>query len=349
MYEVELYSKQMINEAIRRKMTDLHFIPQEEHFLLMYRYNGDLQMWRQMPMKLSERLISHFKYRSGMDIGERRKPQSSSMTYQVSTSTTYSLRLSTLPSKNKESLAIRILPDFSLQSFSSLSILRTQVKTLETITKLSHGLCLVSGPTGSGKTTTLYSIIEHILHKKEKAVITIEDPVERNIPKAIQVEVNSKTGMTFDSALKASLRHDPDVILLGEIRDEETAKIAVRAALTGHLVLATVHADNCFSALMRLREFGVSQLDLSQCCKMILSQRLLKTKCPYCTGSCMPVCSRVRLMSRAALYEFAIGGKLEQMLCGVRGKNDSFLQEAKKAWSLGYIEEEEVLRFVRPF
>ncbi|MCL7749123.1 competence type IV pilus ATPase ComGA [Halalkalibacter alkaliphilus] len=347
MYEIEYYSKHLLDEAISRKVTDLHFIPEEDHYVITYRFNGIMEPRGRLPLKMAERLISHFKYRSGMDIGERRKPQSASMIYKEQSSLSYSLRLSTLPSREKESLAIRILPNFSLQTFSSLSILRNQAKNLESITSLTHGLCLVSGPTGSGKTTTLYTIVESIIKKGGKRVITIEDPVERNIDNAIQIEVNSKTGITFDYALKATLRHDPDVILVGEIRDEVTAKIAIRAALTGHLVLATVHANDCYSALVRMRDLGASQLDLIQCCRYVLSQRIVTTKCPYCIEECLPVCARARTMSRAAVFELLEGIRLKKSLMNEsKCENASLVKQARKAWALGYLQDKEVLRFV---
>ncbi|KHF37766.1 competence type IV pilus ATPase ComGA [Halalkalibacter okhensis] len=347
MYEIEYYSKHLLDEAILRKVSDLHFLPEEDHYVITYRFNGYMEPWRKLPLKMAERLISHFKYRSGMDIGERRKPQSASMLYKEHSSLSYSLRLSTLPSRNKESLAIRILPNYTSQSFHSLALLQNQAKSLEKLLLLTHGLCLVSGPTGSGKTTTLYAIVENIIEKGGKTVITIEDPVERYINKSIQVEVNLKTGITFDYALKATLRHDPDVILIGEIRDEKTARLAIRAALTGHLVLATVHANDCYSALMRMRDLGISQFDLNQCCRYVLSQRIVTTKCPYCIGRCLPTCARERAMSRAAVFEILEGDRLKMSLMSdFRSEEASLIYPIRKAWALGYLNDKEVMRLV---
>ncbi|GAE25331.1 late competence protein [Halalkalibacter wakoensis JCM 9140] len=346
MYEVEQYSKYMLDEAIHRKVTDIHIVPEDKHCVIMVRFNGRIQNWKSIPIKLAERIISHFKYRSGMDIGESRKPQSASMLYK-NKKVTYSLRFSTLPTRNKESLAIRILPNVTFHSFSSLCVLRNQVRDLQELSSLSYGLCLVSGPTGSGKTTTLYSLVEYMMKQGGKTIITIEDPVERFISNTIQIEVNLKTGVTFDSALSASLRHDPDVLLIGEIRDEATAKLAIRAALTGHLVIATVHADDCHSVLLRMKNLGVSELDLMQCCKVILSQRIVQTKCRLCMGECHPSCVKDRLMARAAIFEVLKGLELKQSLkTGRNTGSKPFLKEIKKAWALGYIEENEVERYV---
>ncbi|WP_227936865.1 competence type IV pilus ATPase ComGA [Alkalihalobacillus deserti] len=340
MYDIELYSQQLINEAVQMKATDLHFIPDDSQWLLTYRVSGQMEPWKKLNPRLAERLISHFKYRSGMDIGERRKPQSSSMMH-VKQDATFALRLSTLPTKSNESLAIRILPYFSSQTLSSLSILHSNAKILQDVTSMTQGLCLISGPTGSGKTTTLYTIIEQIVRQGGKTIITIEDPVERIIPYVVQVEVNVKTGLTFNSLLSACLRHDPDVILIGEIRDEVSAALAIRASLTGHVVLATVHAQDCYTALLRMIDLGVSRFDLMQCCKLILSQRIVNTKCPLCQGSCHLICRRSRQMSRAAIFEILKGEQLKNCISSQTNITKGFLYEINKAWALGYIEEEE--------
>lgn len=346
MYDIEQYSRSMIDEIIHLKGTDVHLVPTKDKYLLTYRLNGRLEYWRELRPDLADRLISHFKYQSGMDIGERRKPQSSSMLH-ATPSSAFSLRLSTLPTHNKESLAIRILPHLSSKDLPFLSILQHSRNALFEASQIPRGLCLLSGPTGSGKSTTLYAIVEQIIKEGGKSIITIEDPVERPIPTIIQVEVNTKVGMTFDAILRSSLRHDPDVLLIGEIRDEITAALAVRAALTGHLVLATVHASSCYAALLRMLDLGVSQLDLSECCRQVMSQRLVRTKCPICHGSCDPNCERNRHMSRAALFEVLKGKTLTSTIASQeRQRNQGFKGEAKKAWALGYLTDEETLRII---
>ncbi|MFC0561935.1 competence type IV pilus ATPase ComGA [Halalkalibacter alkalisediminis] len=340
MYDIEGYSQQLINEALKMKVTDLHFIPDANHYLLTCRINGSLELWKELKPRLAERLISHFKYRCGMDIGERRKPQSSSMTH-MKQADTFSLRFSTLPTKNNESLVIRILPHYSSKTLSSLSILQKNSKILYDVSSMSHGLCLISGPTGSGKTTTLYTIIEQMVRLGGRSIVAIEDPVERMIPQIVQVEVNERAGLTFNSLLTACLRHDPDVILIGEIRDEMSAALAVRASLTGHMVLATVHAQDCYTSLLRMLDLGVSRFDLMQCCKVVLSQRIISTKCPICQGECHSLCMRSRHMPRAAIYEVLQEGLLKECISSQSNLSNGFLEEINKAWALGYIEEKE--------
>lgn len=344
-HDIELYSQVLINDMITQRATDIHIVPSARNrYLFAYRLHGTLQPWKEMSAKVAERLISHFKYQSGMDIGERRKPQSASMLHRTKTST-YSLRLSTLPALHRESLAIRLLPHVSLNTLSHLSVLQNTQKDLEQICNLAHGLCLLSGPTGSGKTTTLYAIVEQIIKKGGRTIITIEDPIERPIPSIIQVEVNEKAGMTFDAILRASLRHDPDVLLIGEIRDETTATLAIRAALTGHLVLATVHASSCYATLLRMLDLGVSEGDLLQCCHYVLSQRLVETKCPICAGKCDPLCKQSRSMARAALFDVLKGDELVSVMKKGSNEHDNGLfRKAKKAWALGYVTKEEVWR-----
>jgi competence protein ComGA len=344
MYEIEHFSRQLLDEAITMRVTDLHFIPHDQYCLLMYRLNGQMEQWKKLKPKLAERLVSHFKYRSGMDIGERRKPQSSSMLH-ISQNSHFALRLSTLPTKTNESLAIRILPHFSSQSISSLTILQSHSKVLHEMCSLSQGLCLLSGPTGSGKTTTLYTIIEQICELGGKTIITIEDPIERVIPNVVQVEVNNKTGLSFNSVLSSCLRHDPDVILIGEIRDEVTAGLAIRASLTGHIVLATVHSQDCYTALLRMLDLGVSRFDLMQCCRIILSQRIINVKCPICYERCHPLCRRNRNMARAAIFEVLKGQELTESISAQISLSKGFTHELNKAWALGFIEEAEWQRF----
>ncbi|MET3506882.1 competence type IV pilus ATPase ComGA [Halalkalibacter oceani] len=346
LYDVETYSRVVIDEVIDVRATDIHFLPAADHYTLAYRVHGRLLNWKVLNRQLAERLISHFKYKSGMDIGERRKPQSASMIHETKQGT-YSLRLSTLPTLERESLAIRILPHFSTKTLSFLSVLQHSERMLNKVSQLRRGLCLLSGPTGSGKSTTLYAIVEQILKQGGRSIITIEDPVERPIPTVIQVEVNRKSGLDFDAILRASLRHDPDVILIGEIRDEATASLAIRAALTGHLVLATVHANNCYSTILRMLDLGASQLDLKECCRLILSQRLVETRCPYCGDRCSPYCQRRRKMARAALFESLAGEKLMAAISeAVADSLKGFTKEAQKAWALGYLSTEEFARVV---
>ncbi len=330
-----------MNEMIYLGATDVHFIPLKDHYRILYRLDGKLLKWKELRMNVAIRLLSHFKYRSGMNIGEKRKPQSSAMLHHTNTST-YSLRLSTLPTHEKESLAIRLLPHSAPRSLQSIPLLSQTQQILMNISKLEEGLCLFSGPTGSGKSTTMYAIVEQLLTNREKTVITIEDPIERPLPAVVQVEVNPKAGMTFGEILRASLRHDPDVLLIGEIRDEQTATLAIRAGLTGHLVLATIHAGTSRAALLRMLDLGVSRTDLSACLRFVLSQKLLRKMCSFCRGECMPFCRR--RSGRAALFDVLTGNELYEAIYTPNSNESSFVHAVKKAWALGYVTDEEIKR-----
>lgn len=342
MYEIEEYSRSLLDELIRLHVSDIHFIPLGDRYQLTIRVGGERVTWKHIRTSLALRLISHFKYRSGMNIGEKRKPQSAAFIYPHS-SQDYSLRLSTLPANGHESLAIRLLPHTSSHSLHSIPLLDHARRQLLQLSQLHQGLCLFSGPTGSGKTTTLYAVVEQFLREKKKMVVTIEDPIERTIPSIVQVEVNEKAGLTFANVLKASLRHDPDVILIGEIRDEETAALAIRAALTGHVILATIHGSSTVSALLRLIHFGISRSDLAASVRYVISQRLVRLKCHICKEKCSFYCPYYH--ERRALFDILTGEELIETIFTDNNKVEQrFLNVAKKAWILGYVENEELMR-----
>lgn len=331
LYEIDVESSRLIEDAIGQQVTDIHFIPQKDTCSIQYRIHGQMTEQRRMTHHVAERLISHFKYMSGMDIGERRKPQSMAMTVQ-SKQGPYSLRLSTLPTSLIESLAIRLLPQKKRQSLNDLPLISSQCKHLQKLTHLEHGLVLICGPTSSGKTTTLYALAEEILKSNSKTMITIEDPVERPIENAVQIEINERAGITFESGLRAILRHDPDVIIVGEIRDKVTAALAVRAALTGHLVLASLHTTDAFQALLRFREYGLSETDVAEVTQMIIGQRLITTQSEQ----------------YFALYEFLDQSSIQQAVpSSKRPDYIPFSQHIKKAWALGYIDESVVRKWTR--
>ncbi len=327
----------MIADAIGHGATDVHFIPDESGYFIQYRIMGNTSHQEKLDSYIAERLVSHFKYQSGMDISERRKPQSTSMKIDLN-NVRYDLRISTLPTRLMESLAIRIIPQNQYNSLEELPLFMKHLHQLETSTQLTQGLCLITGPTGSGKTTTLYAMLEKILEEKNRTIITIEDPIERTIERTIQVEINHKAGLTFANCLRAALRHDPDVIMVGEIRDEETAALAIRASLTGHLVLATLHSKNCYQAVLRMLDYGVSKFDLNEACQMIVSQRLVHTPRYYE----MDIIKR----NRSALFEWLVGEQLSRaILTSERIKYRTLFDEARKAWCLGFITTDSLKEF----
>ncbi|WP_059103244.1 competence type IV pilus ATPase ComGA [Shouchella shacheensis] len=335
MFDVEQASRDLLNEAIQKEASDIHFVPGVNGYHVFYRLTGSLTDVKVLDALLADRLISHFKYHSGMDIGERRKPQSTAMVYPLREKT-YSLRLSTLPAKPRESLTIRISPQHALQSLSHLPLLSYQSKVLSTAATLTQGLVLITGATGSGKTTTIYAMLEEILSTGKRSIVTVEDPIERTIGRAVQVETNERAGVTFDVALRAALRHDPDVIVVGEIRDAQTAQLAIRASLSGHLVISTLHSSDAYGAIVRLREFGLSKTDLLEACKLVISQQLLPILCEVCqeeeNGECLT------RHKRASVFE-SLGGiaLAEGIAREVRPSYQRMKTHLRKAWALGYI------------
>ena len=276
-----------------------------------------------------------------MDIGERRRPQNGALTV-VNNAITISLRLSTLPTSYQESLVIRILPENSYHPLSQLSLFPQTTKKLFSLLKHSHGLIIFTGPTGSGKTTTLYSLLHETKKVFNRNIISLEDPIEKKSKDVLQVQVNEKAGITYASGLKAILRHDPDIIMVGEIRDAETAKIAVRASLTGHLVLTTMHTRDSKGAIYRLLEFGVSLQEIEQTLIAIAAQRLVDLTCPYCEGKCTPLCKKLRHTRRAGVYELMSGSALTSALKEARGEKTTYRYQKlrdviKKGIALGYL------------
>src|SRR5699024_5509227 len=219
-------------------------------------------------------ILLHLKFSASMDIGESFRPQDGALDY-VYNNNSYSLRLSTLPVGQSESLTIRILPQTKRYSLNQLCLFPFQNKELLNLLNLTSGLVIFSGSTGSGKTTLMYSLIEELLKIRSAQIITLEDPVERPLKDVIQIQINKTANINYETGLKAILRHDPDVILIGEIRDALTAKYAFRAALTGHLVLTTIHANNGKGTLERLKDIGISELDIKQTVKSIICLDLI--------------------------------------------------------------------------
>jgi competence protein ComGA len=206
-------------------------------------------------------------------------------------------------------------------------------------------------PTGSGKTTTLYSLLNETAHLFHRNVITLEDPIEKNYDSVLQVQVNEKAGVTYATGLKAILRHDPDIIMVGEIRDAETAKIAVRAALTGHLVLSTMHTRDAKGAVYRLHEFGVNWLEVEQTLIAVTAQRLVELSCPFCEEDCSPFCYSSGRWKRASVFELLSGKNLNSAMRAAKGEMAethyrTIKEVIKKGIALGYIKDSEYERLV---
>ena len=265
----------LIDDALEKNATDIHLEPAGGNFIVRFRIDGMLETYRQLPGWLSEPVIIRLKLLAKVDITERRLPHDGSFYYQGIYRNT-NIRLSTLPIQGGEKCVLRLLPaEDRGQTLDSLGFTPEVLREFRRIFAKPQGLFLITGPTGSGKTTTLYAGLREILQKKIN-VTTIEDPVEYPLKGANQVQVNEKCGFTFARAMRSILRQDPDVILVGEIRDEETARIAIRAAQTGHLVLSTLHTNSAKAATERLHDLGVSPATLQDCLLGVAAQRLLR-------------------------------------------------------------------------
>lgn len=279
----------IISKAIEGRASDIHIEPFEKDLKVRYRIDGILHDVESPPKKLKAALISRVKIMSKLNIAERRLPQDGRIKLKV-LGKDIDLRVSTLPTLYGESVVMRILDksNTSLYDIRSLGFPEDSLKDFEALIRRPHGILLVTGPTGSGKTTTLYSALDTI-NLPDKKIITIEDPVEYQMDGVNQIHVNTQIGLTFGSGLRHIVRQDPDVIMVGEIRDLETAEIAIRAALTGHLVFSTLHTNDAPSAITRLVDMGAEDYLIASSLLGVLAQRLVRVICPHCRNEVFPV------------------------------------------------------------
>lgn len=272
-------------EAINSRASDVHFEPFETELKIKNRIDGILHEQKAPPKHLQPAIISRVKIMAGMNIAERFVPQDGHITLKVE-GRKIDIRVSTVPTLYGESVVLRILDKSTLPlDLAELGMEARDINTMERLLRIPHGMVLVTGPTGSGKTTTLYAALQR-LYTPEKKIITIEDPVEYELSGVNQIPVNPKRGLTFATGLRHILRQDPDVVMVGEIRDGETAEIAVRSALTGHLVFSTVHTNDAVSAVTRLMDMGVEPFLVSSVVEGVLAQRLGRRLCPHCRAEC---------------------------------------------------------------
>jgi general secretion pathway protein E len=277
----------IITRAIERRASDIHLEPFEENFRVRYRIDGVLHDVESPPKRLQAAIISRVKIMAKMNIAERRLPQDGRIMLRVK-GKEIDFRVSTVPTIHGESIVLRILDKSSIVlDIMKLGFGRDTLKAFQELIQHPHGIILVTGPTGSGKTTTLYCALEKI-NSPDKKIITVEDPVEYQLKGINQIQVKPAINLTFANALRSIVRQDPDVILIGEIRDSETAEIAIHSALTGHLVLSTLHTNDAPSAITRLINMGMEDYLLSSTIIGILAQRLVRTACPYCREPSSP-------------------------------------------------------------
>ena len=271
----------ILTESLKENASDIHIEPYEKQALVRFRLDGVLRTVLSPSVQIAPLLISRIKVMSKLDIAEKRLPQDGRMTVLLG-GRSIDLRVSTMPSSHGERVVMRLLDkDAGKLQTQELGMPEATERQLYELISRPHGIILVTGPTGSGKTTTLYAGLQK-MDRQERNIMTVEDPVEYDLPGISQTQINLRAGMTFARGLRAILRQDPDVILIGEIRDGETAEIATQASLTGHLVLSTLHTNTAAGAITRLQDLGVDSFLLASTVRGIISQRLLRKLCPDC-------------------------------------------------------------------
>lgn len=272
----------IVQEAVQANASDIHIEPAENNLLIRFRIDGDLKEHLRLQANITPLIVTRVKILSGMNIAEKRIPQDGRFEYE-SGLTKIDMRVSSLPTIHGEKIVMRLLgsnQDVNYE-FEDMGFSKTAIERIRGLMKNQNGIILATGPTGSGKTTTLYTMLREVVNPKVN-VVTVEDPVEKQLEYVNQVQVNSKAGLTFASGLRSILRQDPDIIMIGEIRDKETAQIAIRAAITGHLVISTLHTNDSFSTVARLIDMDVEPFLLASSIRGVIAQRLVKKICPHC-------------------------------------------------------------------
>ncbi len=273
--------ERILRAGVAEGASDIHCEPKEKGLLIRFRLDGEMRDHATLPLAQRDAVLARGKIFGGMDITEKRLPQDGRAVFREN-GQRFHLRLSTLPTVHGESLVIRLLDQtMPNQTFAALGLAPAQAEALQAALTGPAGLIYLTGPTGSGKTTTLHAAL-HLLDHRDRAIHTLEDPVEYEFTGIRQTEIREKIGLTFAASLRSLLRQNPDVILVGETRDAETAQLAIRAALTGHLVLSTLHTNDALSAVPRLRDLGVESFLIAASLRLFAAQRLVRKLCPEC-------------------------------------------------------------------
>lgn len=290
--------RSMIEQAVRQRASDIHIEPMERQVRIRYRIDGALYEKASYSIRLLPAMVARVKIIGGMDISEKRKPQDGRIT-QIVDRREYDIRASALPTIFGEKIVMRLASKNAFaREKGQLGLSPSDLRKFEHILHSPHGLILVTGPTGSGKSTTLYTALSG-LNKEDVNIITVEDPVEANVDGVNQVQVNQKAELTFASALRSILRQDPDIIMIGEIRDKETASIAVQASITGHLVLSTLHTNSAAGSITRLVDMGIEPYLIADAAVGVIAQRLVRRLCPDCKKARKAGRDDLRLLMRA--------------------------------------------------
>lgn len=295
----------LLTQAAREGASDIHIEPYEKNSMVRFRVDGTLREVVELHRALHAAIISRLKIMADLDISEKRLPQDGRISLRIGTRAV-DIRVSTLASTHGERAVLRLLDKSQNQlTLESVGMQGDVLQRLEKLIEQPHGIILVTGPTGSGKTTTLYAALSR-MDTLSQNIMTVEDPIEYELPGVGQTQVNAKIELTFAKALRAILRQDPDVIMIGEIRDIETAQIAIQASLTGHLVLATLHTNDATSAITRLVDMGIEPFLLTSTLRGVLAQRLVRKLCTHCQGAACNHCSHMGYVGRTGVFELLV-------------------------------------------
>ncbi len=300
----------LFEDALRSRSSDIHLEPQERKLQVRFRVDGALQMQTEAESRIAPAVVQRVKLMAGLDIAERRLPQDGRFVAKVR-GQSVDVRISTMPTQHGESVVLRLLPQHSgLLHLESLGMRAAVLAKIREFMQGSHGMLLVTGPTGSGKTTTLYGVLAE-MNSVESKILTVEDPVEYRLPGINQVQVNDRIGLSFATVLRSALRQDPDIVLVGEMRDRDTMETGLRAAMTGHTVLSTLHTNDALSTPLRLLDMGAPRFLVASSLRLVLAQRLVRTVCRDCAQPYQPT-AQERAFLRAVLGADADAAALSQ-------------------------------------
>jgi len=321
---------QLLADAIDAGASDLHLEPEEQGIVVRHRVDGVLRAVRTLARGTAAALVSRIKIISGLDIADRLRPQDGRARVAVR-GAVVDLRVSTLPSAHGEKIVIRVLDGSAgLRTLDAIGFGSDDLARIRALLDQREGLVLVTGPTGSGKTTTLYAALREI-QARGVNVVTVEDPIEYRLAGVVQVQVHERAGLTFGAALRSIMRQDPDVILVGEIRDRETAEIAIQASLTGHLVLSTLHTNDAASAVTRLIDIGVASYQLATAVKGVIAQRLVRRTCSECGAGGCASCGGCGYRGRLAIAEILVASPEFERRVAAGAPTESLAEAARAA------------------
>ena len=331
--EINKWGQELLRRGFRQGASDLYIFPTFSGYDLTFRYHQEKKLHQHVSQNAAEKLILYYKYLADMDVAEKRRVQVGAGQIKFG-EVTRRLRFSTVGNfQNRESLVIRFLHDLSQAGHYNLFIPKQLTKLQQEIQR--PGLFLFAGPTGSGKTTTMYHLAKSAA-QENKQVITVEDPVELYAEEFLQLQLNHKIGLDYETLVKVCLRHRPDILIVGEIRDQQTAQAVIRGALTGHTIYSTIHGLNKESIIPRLLELGVEREELRQCLQGIIYQRLFPFKCAFCSGSCQVYCS---YKESGVIFDTIFYTHEKEKTSAI---SSSWSKSLQQVWAAGYLKQSDL-------